>query len=52
MAVIGILLSLALLMFMAYKGFSVIVFAPIFAIMAAIFSGNGDYANLYGNILT
>ena len=39
MAVIGILLSLALLMFMAYRGFSVIVFAPIFAIAAAIFSG-------------
>lgn len=39
MAVIGILLSLGLLMFMAYKGFSVIFFAPIFAILAAIFSG-------------
>ena len=39
MAVIGILLSLALLMIMAYRGFSVIVFAPIFAIAAAIFSG-------------
>lgn len=39
MAVVGILLSLALLMFMAYRGFSVILFAPIFAILAAIFSG-------------
>ncbi|AWK52815.1 transporter [Clostridium beijerinckii] len=39
MAVVGILISLALLMFMAYKGFSVIIFAPIFAIAAAIFSG-------------
>lgn len=39
MEVIGILLSLALLMFMAYRGFSVILFAPIFAILAAIFSG-------------
>lgn len=39
MAVIGILLSLILLMVMAYRGFSVIVFAPIFAIAAAIFSG-------------
>jgi H+/gluconate symporter-like permease len=39
MAVLGILLSLGLLMFMAYRGFSVIFFAPIFAILAAIFSG-------------
>jgi len=39
LGVIGILLALCLLMFMAYKGFSVIVFAPIFAILAAIFSG-------------
>ena len=39
MAVLGILLSLALLMFMAYRGFSVIFFAPVFAILAAIFSG-------------
>ncbi|MDI6879048.1 MAG: GntP family permease [Desulfitobacteriaceae bacterium] len=39
MAVLGILLSLGLLMFMAYRGFSVIFFAPVFAILAAIFSG-------------
>ena len=39
MAVLGIILSLFLLMFMAYRGFSVIFFAPVFAILAAIFSG-------------
>ncbi|MHB8072962.1 GntP family permease [Desulfosporosinus fructosivorans] len=39
MAVLGILLSLGLLMFMAYRGFSVIFFAPVFAILAAVFSG-------------
>ncbi len=39
MEVLGILLSLGLLMFMAYRGFSVIFFAPVFAILAAIFSG-------------
>lgn len=39
MAVLGILLALALLMFMAYRGFSVIFFAPVFAILAAVFSG-------------
>ncbi len=35
----GILLSLLCLMFMAYRGFSVILFAPVFAIMAAFASG-------------
>lgn len=39
MAILGIFLSLGLLMFMAYKGFSVIFFAPIFALLAALFSG-------------
>ncbi|WP_446897921.1 GntP family permease [Clostridium sp. LBM24168] len=39
MAVLGIFLSLGLLIFMAYKGYSVILFAPIFALLAAIFSG-------------
>jgi H+/gluconate symporter-like permease len=39
MEVIGILLSLFLLMFFAYRGFSVILFAPIFALLAASLSG-------------
>ncbi|HEY5526181.1 MAG TPA: GntP family permease [Candidatus Anoxymicrobiaceae bacterium] len=39
MAVFGIILALFLLMFMAYRGFSVIFFAPVFAILAALFSG-------------
>ncbi|OAT85593.1 GntP family permease [Desulfotomaculum copahuensis] len=39
MEVIGILLSLGLLMFFAYRGFSVILFAPVFALLAAFFSG-------------
>lgn len=38
-AVIGLLLGLGFLMFMAYRGFSVIFFAPVFALMAAAFSG-------------
>ncbi|AHF06194.1 GntP family permease [Desulfitobacterium metallireducens] len=37
--VLGILISLALLMFLAYKGYSVIFFAPVFALLAAVFSG-------------
>ncbi|WP_123054097.1 GntP family permease [Clostridium sp. JN-1] len=39
MAILGIFLSLGLLMYMAYRGFSVIAFAPIFALLAALFSG-------------
>ncbi len=36
---LGILLSLCLLMFMAYRGFSVIFFAPVFALLAASIAG-------------
>lgn len=39
LGVVGILLGLGLLMFMAYKGYSVIFFAPVFAILAAVLSG-------------
>ena len=39
MEVIGIILSLFLLMFFAYRGFSVILFAPVFALMAAVSQG-------------
>jgi len=39
MEVFGILLSLFLLMFFAYRGFSVIFFAPIFALLAAVSQG-------------
>lgn len=39
MEVVGIILSLFLLMFFAYRGFSVILFAPVFALLAASMSG-------------
>ncbi|WP_446899102.1 GntP family permease [Clostridium sp. LBM24168] len=39
MGVIGIILALGLLIFMAYKGFSVIFFAPVFALVGALLSG-------------
>ncbi len=39
MQVLGIVISLFLLMFMAYRGFSVIFFAPVFALMAAVLQG-------------
>jgi len=37
--VIGIVLSLGLLMYLAYRGISVLILAPILAILAAVFSG-------------
>lgn len=39
MEVIGIFLSLILLIFVAYRGYSVIFFAPIFALMAGVAQG-------------
>ncbi len=39
MAVLGIFLALGLLIFLAYKGFSVVVMAPICALVAAFLSG-------------
>ena len=39
MEVLGIWLSLACLMYVAFKGYSVIVFAPIFALIAAVMQG-------------
>lgn len=39
MEIIAILLALGLLMFFAYRGFPVIVFAPIFTILAVVLSG-------------
>ena len=39
MEILAIFISLALLMIFAYRGFSVILFAPIFALLAALLSG-------------
>jgi len=39
MEILGIVLSLFLLMFMAYMGYSVILFAPVFALLAAGLQG-------------
>lgn len=37
--IFGIILSLALLMYLAYKGWSVIILAPLLALLAVIFAG-------------
>src|SRR5262245_31140920 len=39
MGLIGILLALALLMWLAYRGWSVLLVAPIASLVAAVFSG-------------
>ncbi len=41
MGVFGILLSLALLMYLAYRGISVIILAPVLAMLAVVFAGEG-----------
>lgn len=40
--VIGILLSLGLLMYLAYRGISVIILAPILAMLAVVLAGEGS----------
>jgi H+/gluconate symporter-like permease len=38
--IFGICLSLALLMFLAYRGINVLVLAPVMALLAVLFSGD------------
>lgn len=42
MSIFAILLSLALLMYFAYRGVSVLILAPVLAILAVILSGQGS----------
>jgi H+/gluconate symporter-like permease len=45
--VLIIILSLVALIIVAYRGFSVILMAPIIAVLAATLSGAGYYAIVY-----
>lgn len=48
---IGIVLSLILLMYLAYKGFSVIILAPLLALFAVIWSGaTNELLGIYSQI--
>lgn len=47
LGVIGIILSLALLMYLAYKGVSVIILTPILALLAVLFSGSFGLLPVY-----
>ena len=40
LGVIGIIVSLGLLMYLAYRGISVLILAPLLALLAVVFSGN------------
>ena len=40
LGVAGIILSLALLMYLAYRGISVLILAPVLAMLAALLSGD------------
>lgn len=48
--VAGILLSLALLMWLAYRGISVLVLAPLLALMAAFFDGDVRLLAIYTQV--
>ncbi|WP_245527237.1 hypothetical protein [Anaeroglobus geminatus] len=52
MEIVAIILSLFLLVTFAYRGFSVILFAPVFALFAAACFGvarfTGVYRTVYG----
>src|SRR5436309_6791523 len=50
MDIIVILLSLGLLIFVAYKGFSVILFAPICALLAIFLTEPGHVLPFFSNI--
>lgn len=41
-SLLGIIISLGLLMYLAYRGFSVILLAPVLAMLAVVLSGMGD----------
>ena len=45
--VIGIILSLGLLMYLAYRGITVLILAPILALVAAAFLGHADHGDLH-----
>lgn len=50
MGVLGIILSLALLMYLAYRGISVLLLAPILALVAAIFAGGTPLLPTYSEV--
>lgn len=50
LGVIGIILSLALLMYLAYRGITVLVLAPLLALFAALFTGGTPLMATYTEV--
>ena len=51
LGLIGIVLSLILLMYLAYRGFSVIILAPFLALFAVLWSGlSNELLGFYAQI--
>ena len=50
MDVLGIILSLVLLMYLAYKGVSVLILAPVLALFAVLVSGDGGLLPTYTEV--
>ena len=50
MDVLGIILSLVLLMYLAYKGVSVLILAPVLALFAVLISGDGGLLPTYTEV--
>ena len=48
LGILGILLSLALLMYLAYRGVNVLLLAPIMALLALVFNAGPDPALMLG----
>ena len=46
----GIVLSLVLLMYLAYRGYTVLVLAPVLALMAALMSGQAPVLATYTQV--
>ena len=49
-SIIGILISLALLMFLAYRGFSVLILAPLMALLAVLASPDAPLLASYTQV--
>lgn len=48
--IFGIILSLVLLMYLAYRGWSVIILAPLLALLAAVFNGHIHLTAVYTQV--
>ena len=52
MSFVIVLLALALLMFVAYRGFSVIMFAPVCALLAVLFTDPALVLPMFSGVFT